>query len=104
MTCFGVYAPPGELQPPSLEDIRRAASPMLVRTYSSTRHVAAMAEVRRLVAGEETSEPVLGSHCHQCEWFGKCKRWVDETRDPTGLFFVGSQKFGLKAAGLAYEL
>lgn len=24
MTCFGVYAPPGELQPPSLEDIRRA--------------------------------------------------------------------------------
>ena len=52
------------------------------------------------MAGEETSEPVLGSQCHQCEWFGKCKRWVDDTRDPTGLFFVGTQKFGLKSAGL----
>ena len=24
MTCYGVFAPPGELQPPSLEDVRRA--------------------------------------------------------------------------------
>ncbi len=63
-------------------------------------YAAALAEVRRLVAGEESSEPVLGSHCQQCAWFKKCKRWVDDTRDPTGLFFIGSQKFALKEAGL----
>lgn len=57
-------------------------------------------EVQRLVAGEETSEPVLGSQCHQCEWLGRCRPWVERTRDPSGLFFVGNQKFGLKAVGL----
>lgn len=60
----------------------------------------AFSDVQRLVAGVERSEPVLGSHCHQCEWLGRCRPWVEKTRDPSGLFFVGSQKFGLKAVGL----
>lgn len=60
----------------------------------------ALAEARRLVQAQETSEPVLGSHCHLCSWFKHCERWVTETSDPTGLFFVGKQKFALKAAGL----
>lgn len=55
---------------------------------------------QRLVNGEETSEPVLGSHCLLCEWFGKCQRWVREHDDPTGLFYVGKQKFRLKEVGL----
>ncbi|MFO0775297.1 MAG: TM0106 family RecB-like putative nuclease [Nitrospiraceae bacterium] len=61
---------------------------------------AALEEARRLVSGEEQSEPVLGSQCHLCAWFTHCERWVKETNDPTGLFFVGKQKFALKAAGL----
>lgn len=60
----------------------------------------AIQQARRLVAGRETSEPVLGSHCQLCPWFKHCERWVTQTSDPTGLFFIGKQKFALKAAGL----
>lgn len=60
----------------------------------------ALEQARRLVAGQDRSEPVLGSQCHLCAWFTHCERWVTETSDPTGLFFVGKQKFALKAAGL----
>lgn len=60
----------------------------------------ALAEAQRLVRGTETSEPVLGSQCHLCPWFRRCERWVNEQSDPTGLFFVGRQKFRLKRAGL----
>ena len=57
-------------------------------------------QVERLVQGKESSEPVLGSHCAQCEWFGHCRRWVKKTSDPTGIFFVGKSKFRLKEVGL----
>jgi len=60
----------------------------------------AMTEVAALVAGRESSEPVLGSTCQLCEWYVKCRRWVEATADPTGLFFVGKVKFDLKRAGL----
>jgi uncharacterized protein len=60
----------------------------------------ALQQARRLVTGQETSEPVLGSHCQLCPWFKHCERWVTRTSDPTGLFFIGKQKFALKAAGL----
>lgn len=60
----------------------------------------AKAEVEKLVSGEEKSEPILGSHCLQCEWFKHCEAWVEETSDPTRIFFIGSTKFGLKQAGL----
>ncbi len=62
---------------------------------------AALAEVERLVQGVETSEPVLSSACALCQWYRKCRRWVEATRDPSGLFFVSSQKFALKQRGLA---
>jgi predicted RecB family nuclease len=62
---------------------------------------AAMSEVRQLVSGDQTSEPVLGSVCQQCEWYMKCRRWVEATQDPSGLFFVGKIKFDLKRVGLA---
>lgn len=61
---------------------------------------AALREVERLVAGEETSEPVLGSVCHHCHWYARCRRWVEGTRDPSGLYFVGKVKFDLKRVGL----
>jgi predicted RecB family nuclease len=60
----------------------------------------ALQEVERLAAGVETSEPVLGSACHMCHWYGKCRRWVEGTRDPSGLFQVGKVKFELKKRGL----
>lgn len=60
----------------------------------------ALAHTQRLVSGQESSEPVLGSHCLLCEWFQRCHRWVKEHDDPTGIFFVGKQKFRLKQVGL----
>lgn len=65
-----------------------------------TEFTSALNQARQLVTGEERSEPVLGSHCYLCSWFKHCERWVTDTSDPTGLFFVGKQKFALKAAGL----
>ncbi|MEW6325931.1 MAG: TM0106 family RecB-like putative nuclease [Nitrospirota bacterium] len=61
---------------------------------------AAKAHVERLIAGEEASEPVLGSQCTQCEWFQRCYDWVEREQDPTRVFFVGKTKFGLKQAGV----
>ena len=61
---------------------------------------AALAEVGRLVQGAESSEPVLSSACALCQWYKKCRRWVEATRDPSGLFFVSQQKFALKERGL----
>jgi uncharacterized protein len=63
-------------------------------------YAASFAEVRKLVAGEERSEPVLSSGCSQCEWYRRCRQWVESTHDPSGLFFIGKQKFALKARGL----
>jgi predicted RecB family nuclease len=60
----------------------------------------AMQDVQQLVSGEESSEPVLGSHCTMCGWFTRCYRWVKAESDPTGLFFVGKQKFALRQQGL----
>ncbi len=60
----------------------------------------AMQDVQQLVSGNESSEPVLGSHCTMCGWFARCYRWVKAESDPTGLFFVGKQKFALREQGL----
>ncbi len=69
-------------------------------TPFEAKYRAAKAHVEKLVAGEEQSEPVLGSHCAQCEWFHHCRDWADETEDPTKVFFIGSVKFGLKRVGI----
>ncbi len=61
---------------------------------------AALETASQLVQGKETSEPVLGSQCLLCEWFRRCHRWVKTHDDPSGLFFVGKQKFRLKEVGL----
>ncbi|MGH7255890.1 MAG: TM0106 family RecB-like putative nuclease, partial [Nitrospirales bacterium] len=60
----------------------------------------ALAEAQRLVSGQEASEPVLGSHCQLCPWHRRCEAWVKDQDDPSGLFFVGKQKFQLKQLGL----
>jgi uncharacterized protein len=60
----------------------------------------ALDHAQQLVAGEETSEPVLSSQCYLCDWFTPCERWVRERSDPTNLFFVGKQKFHMKRVGL----
>ncbi len=53
-----------------------------------------------LISGEQQSEPILGSHCLLCGWFSRCQQWVKDHDDPTGLFFVGKQKFELRKVGL----
>jgi predicted RecB family nuclease len=60
----------------------------------------AMQDVQQLVSGAVSSEPVLGSHCTMCGWFTRCYRWVKTESDPTGIFFVGKQKFALREQGL----
>ncbi|RMH08790.1 MAG: TM0106 family RecB-like putative nuclease [Nitrospirae bacterium] len=60
----------------------------------------ALSQAQRLVAGEECSEPVLGSQCFLCAWVQHCQRWVKDHDDPTGLFSIGRQKFRLKEVGL----
>jgi predicted RecB family nuclease len=60
----------------------------------------AKAEVEKLVSGEESAEPILGSHCLQCEWYKHCEAWVKKTSDPSNIFFIGSVKFSLKQVGL----
>lgn len=60
----------------------------------------ALDEVRALVAGTGRSEPVLGSACHLCHWYAKCRRWAEGVHDPTLLFGVGRVKFRLKDVGL----
>jgi uncharacterized protein len=57
-------------------------------------------EVKQLVGGKKTSEPVLGSTCHQCPWYRKCRNWAERNQDPSLLFFVGNNKFRLKQVGL----
>ena len=69
-------------------------------TQFEDRFEQALETVRQLVSGAESSEPVLGSHCTMCGWFARCYRWVNDQSDPTGLFFVGKQKFAMKAVGL----
>jgi len=60
----------------------------------------AFKDVRALVEGTGQSEPVLGSVCHLCHWYAKCRRWAEGVHDPTLLFGVGRVKFQLKEAGL----
>ncbi len=62
----------------------------------------ALGEVELLVAGSERSEPVLGSHCHHCHWYRRCRRWVEASGDPSGLYFVGEVKFDMKRVGLGH--
>ena len=62
---------------------------------------AAFAEVRNLVCGQETSEPVLGSSCGLCQWYLRCRKWAEDRQDPTLLFFVGKNKFQLKEKGFS---
>ncbi len=66
----------------------------------ATEFDAAFNEVKQLVGGQDASEPVLCSTCHQCAWYRKCRRWVERNQDPTLLFFVGQNKFQLKQVGL----
>jgi uncharacterized protein len=66
----------------------------------ATDYADALAQVERLVSARDTSEPVLSSACAQCEWYKRCRRWVEDRRDPSGLFFIGKQKFALKEKGL----
>ena len=55
-----------------------------VKAFEAKFHEA-LGETQRLVSGEETSEPVLGSQCQLCPWHRRCETWVNERSDPTSL-------------------
>ncbi len=45
-----------------------------------------------LLANEDSNKPAMASICKLCPWYNSCKKWVQDTDDPTGLFYVGRSK------------
>lgn len=48
--------------------------------------------VERLQSGEDSNKPAYSGKCKLCPWYASCKKWVKESHDPTGLFYVGASK------------
>jgi len=48
--------------------------------------------VKLLQANEVQNNPALAGICKLCPWYASCKKWVEKTEDPTGLFYVGRTK------------
>ncbi|MFC1656290.1 TM0106 family RecB-like putative nuclease [Patescibacteria group bacterium] len=42
-----------------------------------------------LIANQDKNTPAMKGICKLCPWYESCKKWVDETRDLSGLFYVG---------------
>lgn len=42
-----------------------------------------------LLLNEARNEPAMVGVCKLCPWYGSCKRWVENSDDLTGLFYVG---------------
>ncbi|OGC11551.1 hypothetical protein A3K48_03470 [candidate division WOR-1 bacterium RIFOXYA12_FULL_52_29] len=60
----------------------------------------ALDEVIRLKTGPNKHEPIISSKCSSCVWEKICKKWANDNNDPTLIFFVGKNKYLLKARGL----
>lgn len=45
-----------------------------------------------LLSNESQNKPAMAGICKLCPWYNSCKKWVVETDDPTGLFYVGRSK------------
>ncbi len=45
-----------------------------------------------LVSGQANNKPAMAGVCKLCPWYDSCKKWVEESDDPTGLFYVGRSK------------
>jgi len=49
-------------------------------------------KVQLLINNEVENKPALAGICKLCPWYNSCKKWVTESDDPTGLFYVGRGK------------
>ena len=66
----------------------------------TAKFTSALDRVERLSRNADTSEPVLAGHCSMCPWYRHCRDWVEQHDDPSGLYFVGKNKFALREQGL----
>ena len=48
--------------------------------------------VQQLLANQLQNKPAYSGKCKLCPWYNSCKKWVMESHDPTGLFYVGASK------------
>ena len=49
-------------------------------------------EVELLLNNKIENKPAISGVCKLCPWYKSCKKWVNETRDPTIIFNVGRSK------------
>ena len=59
--------------------------------------------VSRLINDEERNKPSSGGKCKLCPWYTSCKKWVIESEDLTGLFYVGASKRDVINADLGIQ-
>lgn len=45
-----------------------------------------------LLNNEAKNKPAYSGKCKLCPWCNSCKKWVKESHDPTGLFYVGANR------------
>jgi predicted RecB family nuclease len=45
-----------------------------------------------LQSNQADNKPAIAGVCKVCPWYDSCKKWVEESDDPTGLFYVGRSK------------
>lgn len=91
----GTFPPQGEIL-----NKRGQRVPYNLAAYA-TDYAAVMPEVRALVEGTRSDEPVLSSHCGKCQWFGHCEPILEKANDVSLLPDIGrSKKMNLKQAGV----
>ena len=56
-------------------------------SYKSTKDKVAV-----LLKNEVKNKPAMAGVCKLCPWYNSCKKWVEDSDDPTGLFYVGRSK------------
>lgn len=56
-------------------------------SYESTKDKVAI-----LLKNEVENKPAMAGVCKLCPWHDSCKKWVEDSDDPTGLFYVGRSK------------
>lgn len=72
-----------------------------LRGYAAN-YAAEMPQVRALVDGKKSDEPVLSAVCSQCQWFGHCEPILLNSNDVSLLPGIGrSKRMNLKHVGVA---
>lgn len=59
--------------------------------------------VSLLLNNDEQNKPSSSGKCKLCPWCKSCKKWVTETEDLTGLFYVGASKRDVINADLGIQ-